>query len=86
VSRRPNAGELWVRWTAKDGQNGSHIFGRADCGDATNWFVVGLACVAAVMLFMIAKRLWRRGGTSAVTGSVALYAGSAACIVLALLA
>jgi hypothetical protein len=58
----------------------------ADCGSSTNWLLVSIACVVAVMSFVAAKRLWRRGGRVAATGSVVLYASSAACIVLAFLA
>jgi len=58
----------------------------ADCGDSTNWLLVGVACVVAVSLLVVAKRLRRRGGVAATAGSIALYACSAGCIVLALLA
>jgi hypothetical protein len=59
----------------------------ADCGgNFPNWLLLGIACVVAVTLFIVGKRLARRSGVAATAGSIALYACSVICLVVALLA
>ncbi len=55
----------------------------ADCGGSTNWVALVVACVAATVFFVAARRIGRRGGAAAISVSVTLYLCAAASILFA---